>query len=59
MEHEPDVSNIDKFIEYHWRRGWDEAIAYAVDVATEMLARPDQDGQYDKYTIEELKQRIV
>jgi hypothetical protein len=42
-----------------YTRGWSEAIEYVIEVANLMLTRPDQDGQYDKYTIEELKQRIV
>jgi len=42
-----------------YTQGWEEAIAYAVEVAKSMITRPDQDGQYDKYTLEELVQRIV
>lgn len=54
MEQEPDVSNIDSFIEYHWRRGWDEAIEYAIDIINEMKYTG-----YSNETLEELAQRIV
>jgi len=55
MEQEPDVTNIDKFIEYHWRRGWDEAIQYVIDIIGEMQYTYD----WHNPTLDELEQRIV
>jgi hypothetical protein len=57
-EKEPEVSNVDAFIEYHWRRGWDEAIEYVQSLIAEMKNRPDTDDQYHEYTLEQLMQRI-
>ena len=57
MEQEPNIINddfTDNFIEYHWRRGWDEAINYALDIINEMKY-----NGYSTETLEELAQRIV
>ena len=40
-------------------QGWQEAIDMVLDVISEMKNRPDMDGQFDTYTLDELEQRIV
>jgi hypothetical protein len=39
--------------------GWEEAIDMVISVINEMRTRPDMDGQFDTYTLDELEQRIV
>jgi hypothetical protein len=51
---EPKFDNIDELIEYHWKRGWEEAIEYVIDIADEMKYTG-----YNLETLEELSQRIV
>lgn len=42
-----------------YETGWDEAIEMVLSVINQMMNYPDMDGQFDTYTLDELRNRIV
>lgn len=45
----------DSQIEYHWKRGWDEAIEYILEISSEM----QESYNFHNPTLDELEQRIM